>query len=57
VLRDTNCEELDRELVSNKDFLLEAFGEEGVESELMRLHNLAALQDFSSQSKRKPRRI
>ncbi|XP_034688970.1 uncharacterized protein LOC117916873 [Vitis riparia] len=34
-------DEQDPELGSGKDLLLKAFGEEGVESELMRLHNLA----------------
>lgn len=34
-------EQQDAELGSGKDLLLKAFGEEGVESELMRLHNLA----------------
>jgi len=38
---DANCEEPDLELGSSKDFLMKGFGEEGVESELMRLHNLA----------------
>lgn len=38
---DGNCHERDLELGSSKDFLLKAFGEEGVEAELMRLHNLA----------------
>jgi hypothetical protein len=45
-----NCEELDLELGSSKDFLPKAFEEAGVEL-------LQALQNFSSQSKRKPRRI
>ncbi|XVF46508.1 hypothetical protein PTKIN_Ptkin03bG0032600 [Pterospermum kingtungense] len=40
--QDTNCVvEPDLELGSSKDLLLKGFGEEGVESELMRLHNLA----------------
>ncbi|XVE59240.1 hypothetical protein DITRI_Ditri05aG0030100 [Diplodiscus trichospermus] len=38
---DTNGGEPDLELGSSKDLLLKSFGEEGVESELMRLHNLA----------------
>jgi hypothetical protein len=38
---DANCHEPDPEMGSSKDFLLLACGEEGVESELMRLHNLA----------------
>ncbi|OMO67731.1 hypothetical protein CCACVL1_20349 [Corchorus capsularis] len=33
--------DIDPELGSGKDLLLKGFGEEGVESELMRLHNLA----------------
>ncbi|XVF05524.1 hypothetical protein REPUB_Repub05bG0179600 [Reevesia pubescens] len=37
----TNGVEPDLELGSNKDLLLKGFGEEGIESELMRLHNLA----------------
>jgi hypothetical protein len=35
-----NYEKPDLELGFSKDFLLKAFGEEGVESEFMRLHNL-----------------
>ncbi|KAJ7947667.1 Transmembrane protein [Quillaja saponaria] len=38
---DSNFHEPDIELGSSKDLLLKTFGEEGVESELMRLHNLA----------------
>lgn len=38
---DANGQEPDPELGSGKDFLLKAYGDEGVESELMRLHNLA----------------
>lgn len=37
---DANCHEPDLEMGSSKDFLLKTCGEEGVESELMRLHNL-----------------
>uniref|UniRef100_A0A5B6ZDT3 Uncharacterized protein n=1 Tax=Davidia involucrata TaxID=16924 RepID=A0A5B6ZDT3_DAVIN len=37
---DVNGHEADLELGSGKDMLLKGFGEEGVESELMRLHNL-----------------
>ncbi|KAE8728009.1 hypothetical protein F3Y22_tig00004810pilonHSYRG00048 [Hibiscus syriacus] len=33
--------ESDLELGSSKDFLLKGYGEEGIESELMKLHNLA----------------
>ncbi|XWS74143.1 hypothetical protein CRYUN_Cryun02cG0190400 [Craigia yunnanensis] len=39
--QDTNGVEPDLELGLSKDLLLKGFGEEGVESELMRLHNLA----------------
>ncbi|XWS53140.1 hypothetical protein CRYUN_Cryun11dG0132200 [Craigia yunnanensis] len=39
--QDTNGVEPDLELGSSKDLLLKGFGEEGVESELMRLYNLA----------------
>ncbi|XWS71701.1 hypothetical protein CRYUN_Cryun03dG0161300 [Craigia yunnanensis] len=39
--QDTNGVEPDLELGPSKDFMLKGFGEEGVESELMRLHNLA----------------
>ncbi|XP_022732179.1 uncharacterized protein LOC111286464 [Durio zibethinus] len=39
--QDTNGVEPDLELGSSKDLLPKGFGEEGVESELMRLHNLA----------------
>ncbi|KAL5581027.1 hypothetical protein UlMin_013469 [Ulmus minor] len=38
---DLNGQESDLELGSSKDLLLKSIGEEGVESELMRLHNLA----------------
>lgn len=39
--QEANGVEPDLELGSSKDLLLKGFGEEGVESELMRLHNLA----------------
>ncbi|XVF20071.1 hypothetical protein REPUB_Repub11eG0166700 [Reevesia pubescens] len=39
--QDTNGVQPDLELGSNNDLVLKGFGEEGVESELMRLHNLA----------------
>ncbi|OMO91276.1 hypothetical protein COLO4_18490 [Corchorus olitorius] len=42
VVKDTNGGvDIDPELGSGKDLLVKGFGEEGIESELMRLHNLA----------------
>lgn len=37
---ETSCQNKDLEMGTGKDSLLKGFGEEGVESELMRLHNL-----------------
>ncbi|XP_019199132.1 PREDICTED: uncharacterized protein LOC109192880 [Ipomoea nil] len=37
---ETNCQNNDLEVGTGKDSLLKGYGEEGVESELMRLHNL-----------------